>query len=67
MRSENAFAKPLHPEETEKQTVGCRHNKPAFCVKNRLPKVCAFVRADGICLKPPRGWTAQYLKLGGEK
>ena len=35
-----------------------------------MPKVCAFVRADGICLAPPMSWKKQFLKLkagGGKK
>jgi hypothetical protein len=63
--TEDVFSKPLKPGDTENQTVGCRHNQPDFCSKNRLPKICANVRADGICMKTPRGWKGQYLKMGG--
>ena len=28
-----------------------------------MEEVCAFVRADNICLKPPSGWARQYEKL----
>jgi hypothetical protein len=61
----DAFLKPLKLGDTETQTVGCRHNKPGFCGKNGLPKICANVRIDGICMKPPRGWNGQFSKLGG--
>lgn len=64
--SVDVFQAPLRPGDTDKQTIGCRHNKPMFCAKNRLPKICAFVRTDGVCLNPPRGWRGQYRKLGGQ-
>ena len=56
---------PLHPLDTAKQTFGCRYTNPDFCAKNRLPKVCALVRADGICLAPPHLWPGQFRKLQG--
>ena len=57
------FHEPLLPGDTPKQTIGCRHTNPAICVKNAMPTVCAFARADGICLAPPASWAKQYVKL----
>lgn len=28
-----------------------------------MPKVCAFARADNICLAPPMSWPKQFKKL----
>jgi hypothetical protein len=66
-RQADAFHQPLHPKDTEKQTHGCRHTNPDICAKNRIPKVCAFVREDGLCLSPPQSWAKQYQKLKGAK
>jgi hypothetical protein len=63
MRNEKAFHAPLHWKDTKKQTFGCRHTNPDICAKNSMPKVCAFVRADGMCLAPPLSWEKQFLKL----
>lgn len=63
MRNGQAFHAPLKPKDTETQTVGCRHTNPDICAKNRLPKVCAFVRGDGICLAPPQSWPKQFKVL----
>jgi hypothetical protein len=54
---------PLSQLDSETQTVGCRHANPEFCGKNRLPKICAFVRADKMCLAPPFSWAKQFKKL----
>ncbi len=59
----NLYHEPLHPEDSEAQTVGCRHTNAEICGKNELPNVCAFVRGDGMCLAPPRSWPRQYHKL----
>lgn len=67
MRSNNAFHASLHPLDSETQTVGCRHTNPDICGKNGLPKVCALVRADEICLAPPSSWPKQFLKLQQQK
>lgn len=67
MRNEKAFHAPLNPQDTVKQTCGCRHTNPDICAKNRMPKVCAFVRADNICLSPPASWPKQFQKLKQEK
>jgi Type I restriction modification DNA specificity domain len=61
----NSRSAPLHPEDCETRTVGCRHTNPDICSKNEMPNVCAFVRADGICLAPPSSWPKQYRHLIG--
>lgn len=66
MRNENAFHAPLKEEDTETQTVGCRHTNPDICAKNQLPGKCAFVTSDGMCYAPPRSWPKQFKKLKGE-
>lgn len=63
MRSPNIFHEPLHPLDSEKQTVGCRHTNSDICAKNGLPKVCALVRADKMCFAPPVSWSKQFQKL----
>jgi len=30
---------------------------------NGMENICAFVKADNVCKKPPRSWTKQYEKL----
>ena len=57
------FAAPLHPEDTETQTYGCRQNNPDICANNMLPGVCAFASSDGLCKKPSRAWKKKYTEL----
>lgn len=56
---------PLHKEDTELQTFGCRHTNPSICSSNSLHNVCAFVTANCICKRPPRSWKKIYLELKG--
>ncbi len=63
MNNKAAFHAPLHPLDTVEQTHGCRHTNPDICAKYQMPKVCAFVRADKICLTPPTSWPTQFQKL----
>ena len=63
MNNKKAFHAPLHPLDTEKQTQGCRHTNPDICGRHSMPEVCAFVRADKICLAPPASWPKQFRKL----
>lgn len=58
-----AFHSPLKPKDSELQTEGCRHTNPDICASNALPKVCAFARSDGMCVKPPKSWPKQYKAL----
>jgi hypothetical protein len=57
------FHAPLKEGDAENQTVGCRHTNPDICSSHSLPRVCAFSRADGICMKPPSSWSKQFKKL----
>ena len=57
------FHEPLLPGDSEQQTIGCRHTNPEICSKNALTTVCAFARADGMCLAPPTSWAKQFRKL----
>jgi hypothetical protein len=66
-RQADAFHKPLHVNDSERQTHGCRHTNPDICAKNRIPKVCAFVRDDNLCVSPPQSWAKQYQRLKGER
>ena len=59
-----SFNEPLRPKDTATQTEGCRHTNPDICAHNCLAGVCAFVRPDGICLRPSRAWPRQFEKLG---
>jgi hypothetical protein len=62
-RQQGIFHAPLKPRDTESQTEGCRHTNPDICANNSMPKACAFVRADGLCLKPPVSWPKQFRVL----
>jgi len=53
----------LHSLDSEKQTYGCRHSNPSICVKNQMPGVCAFVREDNICIRPPISWAKKFRDL----
>ena len=37
------FNAPLHEQDTENQTYGCRQNNPDICSNNSLEGICAFV------------------------
>ena len=60
------FNAPLHKEDTELQTFGCRQKNPDICGNNCIEDICAFVRKDYICKKPSRAWKKQFKKLKGE-
>ena len=55
---------PLNDDDlAEFVKLAASRTQPAICAKNSIPKVCAFVRADGMCLAPPMSWKKQFLKL----
>lgn len=54
------FNSPLHSQNTESSTYGCRQNNPGICGSNGIPGVCAFVSNDYICKKPSRAWKKQF-------
>ena len=54
---------PLHKEDTETQTFGCRHTNPDICSNNSLPGICAFTSDDYICKRPPRSWKRIFEEL----
>ena len=58
---------PLSLEDNSSQTYGCRHTNPNICGSNNLGKVCAFVREDHICKKPPRTWRLLFEKLSKQR
>ena len=62
-RQQGMFHAPLKPKDSEAQTEGCRHTNPDICGSHSLPKVCVFVRTDGMCLKPPASWPKQFRLL----
>ena len=64
-RQPKAFHLPLHPQDTEVRTFGCRHTDPDICAKNQLATVCAFARDDGLCHAPPASWKKQFRRLSG--
>lgn len=57
---------PLNSEDRIDQTYGCRHTQPDICSSNSLDSICAFVRKDKICKKPPRSWKKVYEALKKE-
>jgi hypothetical protein len=64
-KQQGVFHAPLKPKDTATQTKGCRHTNPSICGSNSLPEVCAFVREDEMCLKPPKSWPKQFERLKG--
>ncbi len=63
LRQKNIFHEPLKPADSDTQTEGCRHSNPDNCASHSLPNICAFVRRDGMCLRPPRSWPKRYKLL----
>ena len=57
------YHEPLKPQDKATQTEGCRHTNPTICGNNSISGVCAFVRNDGLCLKPPKSWPKQFERL----
>jgi hypothetical protein len=62
-KQQGIYHAPLKPNDTAFQTEGCRHTNPQICGNNSLPDICAFVREDGMCLRPPKSWPKQFEKL----
>jgi hypothetical protein len=60
------FHMPLRPSDREDRTDGCRHTNPDICGNHSLEEICAFVRKDGMCLRPPKSWPRQFAKLSSE-
>jgi hypothetical protein len=54
---------PLRPGDSIDCTVGCRRAEPLYCKQIDLPAVCAWVREDGMCYLPPKGWEARFRLL----
>jgi hypothetical protein len=54
---------PLNSQDSPHQTYGCRCQNPNNCMNNSMENICAFVRADNICKKPPKNWARQYENL----
>jgi hypothetical protein len=62
-KPKNSYSAPLRPGDTPRQTVGCRLTNPEICNKHSMESVCAFGRADGVCLAPPTTWAKRYATL----
>lgn len=54
---------PLNAADSEGKTYGCRCVNPDICARAYIPEVCAFARADHICLKPSNNWPKVYRSL----
>ncbi len=54
---------PLHKDDTENQTYGCRQSNPDICGYCYLGNVCAFVTEDHICRHPSAKWKKIYKEL----
>jgi hypothetical protein len=63
---ENNIRRPLSPQDSIYQTLGCRHFNANFCENNASSGRCAFVRDDGVCITPPKSWSWIYKELGGK-
>lgn len=46
----------LKPEDTDKQTYGCRQSNPDICGYCYIENVCAFSSKDNICKHPSAKW-----------
>lgn len=57
------FNAPLHKADAPDKTYGCRAYNPNICSNADIPQICAFVRSDGMCMKPSRAWKKQFYKL----
>jgi len=57
------FHAPLQPGDTATISLGCRHTNLEICRKHSMLHVCAFVRRDGMCHKPPASWPKRYTAL----
>lgn len=58
-----AIRAPLHKEDTENQTYGCRQNNPDICKLCYSEGVCAFASDDHICKHPSVKWKKIYEEL----
>lgn len=54
---------PLHKEDTDKQTYGCRQSNPDICGFCYLEGICAFNSKDHICKHPSAKWKKIYAEL----
>lgn len=54
---------PLHPQDKENQTYGCRQTNPNICGYCYLNNVCAFSSSDNICKHPSSKWKKVYREL----
>ncbi|HCA57872.1 MAG TPA: hypothetical protein DEP46_07825 [Blastocatellia bacterium] len=66
-RQQGVFHEPIRPKDSSTQTEGCRHTNPDICASNQMPGVCAFVRADAMCIRPPRSWAKQFQALKNQQ
>lgn len=58
-----SFREPLHMEDTEKQTYGCRQSNPDICGYCYLEGICAFSSDDHLCKHPSAKWKKIYREL----
>lgn len=56
----------LNPEDTDKQTYGCRQSNPDICGYCYIENICAFSSKDNICKHPSTKWKKFYKELKGE-
>ena len=57
----------LNVDDSEFKTYGCRHSNSEICGSNAMSNVCAFVRKDRICRRPPRSWKKLFMELKKER
>tara|TARA_Y100000588_G_scaffold261927_1_gene276532 strand:+ start:1174 stop:1389 length:216 start_codon:yes stop_codon:yes gene_type:complete len=55
--------RPLLAEDTEFQTVGCRHSNPDICKNNGTVGKCALVSENNLCVLPPKTWKKLFMTL----
>jgi len=62
------FDSPLHDEDTETQTFGCRHSRPDRCRNYRMPGHCSFAAcSDGLCRCVPQRWKRRFRQMQEEE
>jgi len=54
---------PLHKDDTQNQTFGCRANDPSICKNCYVEGICAFTSTDHICKAPSAKWKKYYNML----
>lgn len=58
---------PIHKEDSEECTYGCRHSNPDICKSAYMDGVCAFCAEDKKCKNPPNSWRKFYKEKSNDR